>query len=398
IFQKSGPGPKNGEQYGAPFIEEEWEEDTVALFPEQQAMVDEVVAEEDANVEIDEVDQNVTVAIAPGRDPLPGNFCYGSSSNDNQNSEENKEPYQTLPEDVGESQCEEQQPDENKFFILAGGYEMDVKPVKREFAPQPTDNMNLGDNSSYPDGPFMDAADNPLPGDELYLNDLSYSVEFPEGFNVEDYLTFSDTDEGNLMTHNSSQLMMTTDGSVSGEPLQSLEDVCDEIEQMSGTNLNASVSHENEASSSKQNSEPEDLKPDFKHTFLKQASHMLGSFPAPPAFASEYPIKDAALRLNSAAHASSSVHVTAGMIRIRSLTLSSSGIEWSVGKNGELNIVLSFGISQDDVTVSPASAITPGLLSSKMPSLVSWSWVVFLVFWIFVLSVSVKVGMLVCSR
>ncbi|XXG79497.1 hypothetical protein AAC387_Pa09g0548 [Persea americana] len=29
IFQKSGPGPKNGEQYGAPFIEEEWDDDAV---------------------------------------------------------------------------------------------------------------------------------------------------------------------------------------------------------------------------------------------------------------------------------------------------------------------------------------------------------------------------------
>uniref|UniRef100_A0A1D1YJF5 NAC domain-containing protein 78 n=2 Tax=Anthurium amnicola TaxID=1678845 RepID=A0A1D1YJF5_9ARAE len=29
IFQKSGPGPKNGEQYGAPFKEEEWENDKV---------------------------------------------------------------------------------------------------------------------------------------------------------------------------------------------------------------------------------------------------------------------------------------------------------------------------------------------------------------------------------
>lgn len=24
VFKKSGPGPKNGEQYGAPFIEEDW--------------------------------------------------------------------------------------------------------------------------------------------------------------------------------------------------------------------------------------------------------------------------------------------------------------------------------------------------------------------------------------
>lgn len=27
VFRKSGPGPKNGEQYGAPFVEEEWEND-----------------------------------------------------------------------------------------------------------------------------------------------------------------------------------------------------------------------------------------------------------------------------------------------------------------------------------------------------------------------------------
>ncbi|KAF8403149.1 hypothetical protein HHK36_011246 [Tetracentron sinense] len=35
IFQKSGSGPKNGEQYGAPFIEEEWD-DTV-LVPREEA-------------------------------------------------------------------------------------------------------------------------------------------------------------------------------------------------------------------------------------------------------------------------------------------------------------------------------------------------------------------------
>lgn len=26
VFRKSGPGPKNGEKYGAPFVEEEWED------------------------------------------------------------------------------------------------------------------------------------------------------------------------------------------------------------------------------------------------------------------------------------------------------------------------------------------------------------------------------------
>ncbi|KAL6646384.1 hypothetical protein ACP70R_017992 [Stipagrostis hirtigluma subsp. patula] len=35
IFQKAGPGPQNGAQYGAPFVEEEWEEDDadVGLLP-----------------------------------------------------------------------------------------------------------------------------------------------------------------------------------------------------------------------------------------------------------------------------------------------------------------------------------------------------------------------------
>ncbi|PKU70868.1 NAC domain-containing protein 78 [Dendrobium catenatum] len=35
IFQKSGPGPQNGAQYGAPFMEEEWEmeEEDAKLVP-----------------------------------------------------------------------------------------------------------------------------------------------------------------------------------------------------------------------------------------------------------------------------------------------------------------------------------------------------------------------------
>ena len=33
VFKKSGTGPKNGEQYGAPFLEEEWENDEVAVLP-----------------------------------------------------------------------------------------------------------------------------------------------------------------------------------------------------------------------------------------------------------------------------------------------------------------------------------------------------------------------------
>lgn len=33
VFQKSGSGPKNGEQYGAPFVEEEWLDDELEYAP-----------------------------------------------------------------------------------------------------------------------------------------------------------------------------------------------------------------------------------------------------------------------------------------------------------------------------------------------------------------------------
>uniref|UniRef100_A0A0D3H392 NAC domain-containing protein n=1 Tax=Oryza barthii TaxID=65489 RepID=A0A0D3H392_9ORYZ len=38
IFQKAGPGPQNGAQYGAPFVEEEWEEDDedIGLLPVEE--------------------------------------------------------------------------------------------------------------------------------------------------------------------------------------------------------------------------------------------------------------------------------------------------------------------------------------------------------------------------
>lgn len=47
IFQKAGPGPQNGAQYGAPFVEEEWEEDDedVGLLPVAGDAVADVVAE-----------------------------------------------------------------------------------------------------------------------------------------------------------------------------------------------------------------------------------------------------------------------------------------------------------------------------------------------------------------
>lgn len=61
IFQKSGSGPKNGEQYGAPFVEEEWEDDNLGLLPGGEAQ-EEVLVGEDAFVEANDLDQVLTLS------------------------------------------------------------------------------------------------------------------------------------------------------------------------------------------------------------------------------------------------------------------------------------------------------------------------------------------------
>lgn len=56
IFQKSGSGPKNGEQYGAPFVEEEWENDELVMVPGGEARGEEA-ADDDAFLEANDIDQ-----------------------------------------------------------------------------------------------------------------------------------------------------------------------------------------------------------------------------------------------------------------------------------------------------------------------------------------------------
>lgn len=59
VFQKSGSGPKNGEQYGAPFVEEEWLDDELEFVPKAET-ADEVDFGDDAYLDGDDLDQVCT--------------------------------------------------------------------------------------------------------------------------------------------------------------------------------------------------------------------------------------------------------------------------------------------------------------------------------------------------
>lgn len=59
VFQKSGSGPKNGEQYGAPFMEEEWLDDELDLVPKAEA-AEEVDFGDDLYLDGDDLEQVCT--------------------------------------------------------------------------------------------------------------------------------------------------------------------------------------------------------------------------------------------------------------------------------------------------------------------------------------------------
>ncbi|KAI3458776.1 hypothetical protein Pfo_015439 [Paulownia fortunei] len=164
---------------------------------------------------------------------------------------------------------------------------------------------------------------------------------------LEEYLTFFDP-----------SMMLGSEDLISDQALLPPEELNDGTEQ-----------------SSLLNGQPVDS--NFQYPFIKQASQMLGSIPAPPAFAAEFPSKDAALRLNSLSQPSSSVHVTAGMIQIRNLTTDCNGGDQSLGKPENFNIILSFGFSRGDdgsASLESSLSILPGKTVSTLSRVGSTSY------------------------
>uniref|UniRef100_A0A2N9IUB6 NAC domain-containing protein n=1 Tax=Fagus sylvatica TaxID=28930 RepID=A0A2N9IUB6_FAGSY len=392
IFQKSGTGPKNGEQYGAPFVEEEWEDDDVEVFVPGEAAAaaaaDEVVVGDDAFVEQNDLDQYLETSV-PSENAHPLNFYYGETSNHVEHSGEFIEGDQKPIIGTGETS----EPQHDQFIFVPEQYGMDTKPVKDEYFVESSNNVNPAEVNYPLDELYMDATENPLLGDGLYLeaNDLSNPVEAdPAGFDMlDEYLTYFDADD-DIMTFDPSEIM-GTENSVFDQAPQKLES--GGTDQVSTETLPLSEAQGNDdASSSKHKPEATIYESDDKHPFIKRASYnMLGSIPAPPALASEFPAKEAALRLHSAAQSSSSVHYTAGMIRIRNMTLTGNGMDWSLGKNDDVNLILSFVLPQGDMN-SANSVPLAGSLTGKGSSVVSRCWCFFLFFWFLILSVSFKIG------
>ncbi|KAM7264751.1 hypothetical protein ACFE04_002434 [Oxalis oulophora] len=367
VFQKSGSGPKNGEQYGAPFIEEEWENDDeeMDLVPDEEKVVVEVANDVAVTVanelpfedglyfDAHDPDKNIPVGIPI---PAPLDFYCGDSSNSFEQPAEYSEAEEKPITNTDDLEYGSKIPDDNLFFDIPEEFNLLESGVKNEFVSESSDNVNNPVDLSYLlDENYLDAAfDNNQYSEGLFLetNDLLNADQ--NSFDVGEYLTFFDAEDETLPQSMSSQLM-NGESSIF-EQASAVEEPFKEGGQVSMESQHVPYAHGAE----EQKLEPESAKfvPDVKYPFLKQASHLLGNIPAPPAFASEFPSKSAIYKLNSEGQSSSSVHSTAGMVTLRNTSLTASGMEWTYGKNGNLNVTLSFNLSQDAMSATKTRAVS----------------------------------------
>ncbi|KAG6383395.1 hypothetical protein SASPL_156852 [Salvia splendens] len=325
-------------QYGAPFVEEEWLGDDSDLIPKAEA------AEE-----VDLGMMLIWTAMILSSEIIPGAalaFCYcngnlniivvldnpsadsplqsncqptdGSSFVDETAESVDDGPKLLLS--AGDQYCEPEQHKDNHLYDIPAPFDMDVRAVKHEFIGESSKSEYSDDLDFLLDEPFQENPPDLPYGSASFIeaSDLSHPIETDTSpaSTLEEFFTFYDAKVGGEQST-----------LPSAQPLNN---------------------NNGDAGSSSDKLDSSTYESDFKYPFLKQASQMLGSMPAPPALAAEFPSKGAVHRLNSLSQPSTSVHVTAGMIQIRNLSADGNGVDKLLSKPTSLNIVLSFGYSRGE--------------------------------------------------
>ncbi|CAL5201893.1 unnamed protein product [Lathyrus oleraceus] len=430
IFEKSGPGPKNGEKYGAPFVEAEWENiidgrqvdpllpvdnellklqvfDSAPEFDERVHLLTAVDNEhlkekmpaptDDDYVETNDLDQELDTSVTFGSADLTSNFYYGECSSHSQTFINDPKQFEAalgiydsqidLPNNMADLYGVDINSVQDGFNGETNNYE---NPQDFNFASEDTDlyfdasSYLTGLNEEYVDTNDIKNLDGVIPTEidpsvaailDEYLtcpdDDISKYICFDSPLNAES--------ESPIANHGQSFIEQNVEGETNGSTLAN--------------------KHIFDAQSSNEIVLPkEDLKASNwvsgdANAFVKQANNLLARIPAPPAFASEFPTKEFAIGIHPATGSSNSAHITAGMsmISITDITFGGNAMDWMVGKNGGFHTIMSSEFSQTDVN-SATLVPTSGLVCSKTAFMLSHGWVFLMGFSVVILSLSFKIG------
>lgn len=385
VFQKSGTGPKNGEQYGAPLVEEEWEDSGEVVVPSEVSFEDPYV-DDDAYIEQNDLNQ---VSLLSENIPLPVSFdhadinnCLEGSqhmpTNDLQSVEEFEDKYSL------------EALDDQKFYVdMHDGSNAFV--VKNEHMVQPNDSSNEDPVNLHTLDELLFDATNADSDNGLY-----FDTNLPDFDFFESNFDNSDFD---IAPYLNDSLFGVMDDKVD-EVFFTKQDLIDETSQMSAIQKPPVIGDDGSTSSSCQFMDVSKVKPsknDMPTPCLSQANWFLKDIPAPSAFASELPSKDVTARLNAAVHSSSSVHLPVGMIRIWDMPsgVNGSGVQLSFDKTGSLNVLLSFDLPH---SIYPLGLESLTGMLSKMSAAASRRWLCFTFFLVFLFGLSSKFGTYIYAK
>ncbi|CAM8886960.1 unnamed protein product [Rhodiola kirilowii] len=392
IFQKSGSGPKNGEQYGAPFEEEDWDDEEVTTVPGEQIAEELVLSgnpypDADAfNNNADELEQNNS-DVSPAAPP-PFNYYEDSGS---YLFDDDQKPF------IGTRESYELNlvAGEPCFDVLdfLEPFEGDDEPVKEEQYVESGENPL--DATYRLDEPYFTANQEPVLNEGLFLetDDLLNQMEpDPSNFDMLDkYLNYFESYDTNsqCIPPGNATLTRAEGHVVADKSLVTPKQVDKEVELLSlKSELLPTAKGSDIASSSHQCAEDTKFDSDYKHPLV----NMLGKKQSPFSFST----KDVSLRLASSSQSPSSIHVTAGMVQISNTDSLGNRLSWSFHKDGNIKVVLSLAMPHG--TNSTSSDMLASMSSGETSSTMSRAWLYLIVFWMLIVSISFKIASVVSTK
>jgi len=440
IFQKHGSGPQNGAQYGAPYMEEEWEEDDDAIengsthdasgqIAATTCAVDEESNEDDENaycetnrparVEPSHLPSVHEMLNPPEMAPLQGQDSKETSdgscsdvaisleeilqeplSNISVENMHRLEGQNATDDNISVDNLLSAYPTKDNGYVGQYNTMNGSAPADEAHARWP---LRTYSNQNYVNGPLADEffdtgndtngvaysrqqqADGfPAPrqvdesmvfydapsdynlvdgkDDFVYLNDILNEPLGNESlFDGDDMMAYFDATEndfkydilgsGQGLDYPLADMPLNFAQKSDKEDKFTFEGISEVPEANPQYGASSSGSHEDLYTDTEFLGVPTDDTAD--KTYGNRLASMLGSIPAPPAMASEFPPSTGKSAGMLSAVSSSSIRFTAGIIQLDGLTFSSGSGQWPLQKNGDLSLLVSFAVEGDVASKLP---------------------------------------------
>ncbi|KZV55311.1 NAC domain-containing protein 78-like [Dorcoceras hygrometricum] len=396
VFQKSGSGPRNGEQYGAPLVEEEWEDEELESVL-QKEFSEEVDFGDDFCLDGHDLEQILGSTASSFITTPQLNFQSADGSHGVETTTSVSDTEKLLV-GAGEQTCQQESFNGTSLCDLFVPSDVNLNLVKHDYIGESCKSGNPEDTDFLLDELFLDSSEYFPFGEGGFIesSDLLNPVEAntTDIDMLEEYLTFFDARDDSSQNFAYDPSIIPSEDLVSAQSFRPLKELNEGTEQ--GVILGGQITDCSNlfAASSSHKRMVAKYQSDPPSPFIKKASRMLSDVPTKPAFASEFPSKDSNL-FNFAHPSSSPVHLTAGMVQIQNLAVGTNAMIHPF-KHENLDITVAFGLSRGDdgsANLQSSISIQPG----KILSAISRDWF-YMCLRVLVLSTSFVMGLYLCAN